>query len=160
LDEEKKTITISTPGENKVELSDNGKYIKLTDENKNEITMDNGGITFLSSKDVIMSAKGSIQMCADTDINWNAKKDACLEGLNVNVHGKVSAIVKGNATAELSASGQATVGDTCVCTGPPDTIVKGSTTVMIGGKPAARMGDGTAHGGIISTGCCTVHIGG
>lgn len=40
------------------------------------------------------------------DISWNAKKDACLEGLNVNVHGKVSAIVKGNATAELLASGQ------------------------------------------------------
>jgi len=40
------------------------------------------------------------------DISWNAKKDAYLEGLNVNVHGKVSAIVKGNATAELLASGQ------------------------------------------------------
>jgi len=109
LDEDKKTITISTPGENRVELSDNGKYLKLTDENKNEITMDNGGITFLSSKDVIMRAKGSIQMCADADINWNAQKDACLEGLNVNVRGKVSAIVKGDATAELSASGQTTV---------------------------------------------------
>lgn len=54
----------------------------------------------------------------------------------------------------------ATVGDTCVCTGPPDTIVEGSKTVMISGKPAARMGDGTAHGGIISTGCYSVHIGG
>jgi len=56
-----------------------------------------------------MSAKGSIQMCADADINLNTKKDVRLEGLNVNVHGKVSAIVKGNATAELSASGQTTV---------------------------------------------------
>ncbi|MCB9018547.1 MAG: PAAR domain-containing protein, partial [Prevotellaceae bacterium] len=35
----------------------------------------------------------------------------------------------------------AVVGDTCVCAGPPDTIVMGSMTVMIGGKPAARMGD-------------------
>ena len=34
----------------------------------------------------------------------------------------------------------AVVGDSCVCTGPPDSIIKGSATVLIGGKPAARMG--------------------
>ena len=54
----------------------------------------------------------------------------------------------------------AVVGDMCVCVGPPDTIVKGSSTVMIGGKPAARMGDSTAHGGTIVAGCPTVMIGG
>ena len=41
----------------------------------------------------------------------------------------------------------AVMGDNCVCVGPPDTIIKGSSTVMICGKPAARMGDTTAHGG-------------
>ena len=54
----------------------------------------------------------------------------------------------------------ATVGDMCVCVGPPDSIVKGSKTVLIGGKPAARMGDITAHGGSIVVGCPTVQIGG
>ncbi|MNH39711.1 putative deoxyribonuclease RhsA [compost metagenome] len=54
----------------------------------------------------------------------------------------------------------ATVGDMCVCTGPPDLIVKGSSSVFIGGKPAARMGDTTAHGGTIVIGCPTVIIGG
>jgi uncharacterized Zn-binding protein involved in type VI secretion len=54
----------------------------------------------------------------------------------------------------------ATVGDMCTCVGPPDTIVKGSATVMIGGKPAARMGDTTAHGGSIVIGAPTVMIGG
>src|SRR3954466_9132098 len=43
----------------------------------------------------------------------------------------------------------AVVGDLCVCVGPPDSIVKGSATVLIGGRPAARMGDTTAHGGNI-----------
>ena len=33
-------------------------------------------------------------------------------------------------------------------------------TVLIGGKPAARMGDSTAHGGTIVMGCPTVLIGG
>lgn len=54
----------------------------------------------------------------------------------------------------------AVVGDMCVCVGPPDSIVKGSATVMIGGKPAARMGDTTAHGGNIVLGMFTVIIGG
>jgi len=54
----------------------------------------------------------------------------------------------------------ATVGFSCVCVGPPDSIVKGSTTVTINGQPAARMGDSTAHGGSIVAGCPTVQIGG
>jgi uncharacterized Zn-binding protein involved in type VI secretion len=54
----------------------------------------------------------------------------------------------------------ATMGDMAVCVGPPDTIVKGSATVMIGGKPAARLGDTCAHGGTIVVGCFTVLIGG
>lgn len=54
----------------------------------------------------------------------------------------------------------AVMGDSCVCVGPPDSIVKGSSTVMIGGKPAARMGDTCAHGGSIVIGCPTVIIGG
>ena len=54
----------------------------------------------------------------------------------------------------------AVVGDMVTCTGPPDSIVKGSATVMIGGKPAARIGDLTAHGGSIVAGIPTVMIGG
>ena len=54
----------------------------------------------------------------------------------------------------------AVMGDNCVCVGPPDVIVRASATVMIGGRPAARMGDNTAHGGSIVLGFPTVMIGG
>jgi uncharacterized Zn-binding protein involved in type VI secretion len=54
----------------------------------------------------------------------------------------------------------ATMGAMCVCIGPPDSIVKGSTTVLMGSKGAARMGDQTAHGGTIVIGCPTVLVGG
>lgn len=54
----------------------------------------------------------------------------------------------------------AVIGDMCVCVGPPDSIIKGSATVLIGSKPAARLGDSTAHGGTIVVGCPTVMIGG
>ena len=53
----------------------------------------------------------------------------------------------------------ARVGDMATCVGPPDVIVKGSTTVLIGNLPAARMLDTTAHGGSIVVGCPTVLIG-
>lgn len=54
----------------------------------------------------------------------------------------------------------AKLGDMLTCTGPPDSIIAGSGTVMIGGSPAARQGDSTAHGGTITLGCPTVMIGG
>lgn len=53
----------------------------------------------------------------------------------------------------------ATLGNLCTCVGPPDTIVLGSAGVLIGGKPAARMGDQCAHGGMVVMGCPTVLIG-
>ena len=64
----------------------------------------------------------------------------------------------GVATVLIESLPAAVVGDSCVCVGPPDTIVLGSTTVLIGGKPAARMGDTTAHGGTIVLGAATVII--
>lgn len=55
----------------------------------------------------------------------------------------------------------AVMGDTCVCTGPPAAIVKGSVTVLVQNRPAARLGDQTAHGGIlVGPGMPTVMIGG
>ena len=54
----------------------------------------------------------------------------------------------------------ARVGDTLTCVGPPDAIVQGSTTVLIGGISAARLGDTTVHGGKIVVGLPTVQIGG
>ena len=54
---------------------------------------------------------------------------------------------------------QARVGDMCLCTGPPDVIALGSLTVIVGGQFAARIGDMTAHGGVIVMGLPNVIIG-
>lgn len=53
----------------------------------------------------------------------------------------------------------ATMGDKCICVGPPDTIAQGSSGVFIGGKPAARIFDSSMHGGKIMQGCSSVLIG-
>lgn len=65
----------------------------------------------------------------------------------------------GAATVLIGGMPAACVGDMATCSGPPDSIVAGSGTVLIGGKPAARMGDSTAHGGTIVAGLPTVLIG-
>jgi uncharacterized Zn-binding protein involved in type VI secretion len=65
----------------------------------------------------------------------------------------------GNPTVLIGSMPAACVGDMATCVGPPDSIVLGSFTVMIGGKPAAQMGSTTAHGGSIVLGCFTVLIG-
>jgi len=54
----------------------------------------------------------------------------------------------------------ARVGDVAVCVGPPDMIATGSAKVLIAGMPAARIGDMTVHGGVITAGCPNVLIGG
>ncbi len=66
----------------------------------------------------------------------------------------------GAATVLIGGLPAAVMGDSCTCTGPPDIIILGSATVLIGGKPAARLGDSTAHGGSIILGEFTVLIGG
>mgnify|MGYP000150124545 CR=1 FL=1 len=65
----------------------------------------------------------------------------------------------GEPTVMIGGMPAAVLGDMATCSGPPDSIVAGSATVLIGGKPAARMGDSTAHGGAIVAGEPTVLIG-
>jgi len=43
----------------------------------------------------------------------------------------------------------ARMGDITTCVGPPGSIVAGSPTVLIGGQPAARLTDMAGHGGTI-----------
>lgn len=65
----------------------------------------------------------------------------------------------GEATVLIGGQPAAVVGDSCTCAGPPDSITAGSSTVKFGGKPAARMGDSCAHGGSILLGLPTVNVG-
>ena len=109
FNEEKKEITISTPANNRVIISDDAKSIVLTDQHKNEVQLNDSGITLTSAKDIILKANGEITLDAAAKISGTAKSDISLEGANVNVQAKMGAVVKGNASAELSASGQTTI---------------------------------------------------
>lgn len=67
-------------------------------------------------------------------------------------------IPPGAVTVLIGGLPAARVGDQATCTGPPDAIVFGSVTVFISGQPAARLGDPCSHGGTIIMGCPVVLI--
>jgi uncharacterized protein involved in type VI secretion and phage assembly len=109
FDEDKKAITITTPGKNKIVLNDDEKSILLQDQTGNKVTLSESGITLDSPKDIALSAKGKISLDAVGNISVASKADLKQSGLNIANSAQVGFSAKGAATAELSASGQTTV---------------------------------------------------
>lgn len=109
FDEEKKIITIITPGANKIVISDDGKSILLQDQNSNKVTLDSAGITLDSPKDITLKAQGKIVMTATQNIEATAQMDIKQTGLNITSTANVGFTAKGSATAEVSAAGTTTI---------------------------------------------------
>ena len=102
-------ITITTPGNNKVVISDDGKSILLQDQNSNKVELNSSGITLDSPKDIKLTAKGGITLDAVNAISFTSKADVKSAGLNISNEAQVGFTAKGNASAELSAAGQTVV---------------------------------------------------
>jgi len=109
FDEDKKIITITTPGKNKVVLSDDGKSILLQDQNNNKVELSESGIVLDSPKDISISAKGKVSIDAVGNLEMTSKADTKSTALNISNTANVSFVAKGNASTELSASGQTTI---------------------------------------------------
>jgi Rhs element Vgr protein len=109
MDDEKKIITIETPGNNKITISDDAKSIEMKDQNNNSVKLSSSGIDLNSAKDITIKATGGITLDATSKVTISAKQDVAVTGLNVNATANVGFTAKGNATAEISASGQTTV---------------------------------------------------
>ncbi|SEQ95625.1 Rhs element Vgr protein [Nitrosomonas sp. Nm51] len=109
FDEEKKVITLITPNNNQIVINDDQKSLFLQDQNNNKVELSPGGITLDSPKDIKISAKGKVTIDAVDNVEVTSQADINGSGLNVNLQANVGLTAKGNATAELSASGQTTV---------------------------------------------------
>src|SRR5665648_38486 len=109
FDDEDKILTVETPGGNSVTLDDKDKKITIKDISGNSVFMDDSGITMDSSKDIKLNAKGNVDISASGSINLTAKTDVKADGMNVQLTAKTGFTAKGNASAEISASGQTTV---------------------------------------------------
>jgi len=109
FDDEKKITTIDTPGGNKVIISDDQKSILLSDQNSNTVELNSSGITMDSPKDIKLTSKSKITIDGTSGIEISSTSDVKVTGMNINQTANVGFVAKGNATAELSASGQTTV---------------------------------------------------
>ena len=109
FDDEKKITKISTPNGNMITLDDDGKSVDITDQNSNSIKMTSSGIEIKSAKDITLKATGKINLDATAAVSVASKADVAIEGMNVNATAKIGFVAKGNASAEISASGQTVV---------------------------------------------------
>jgi Rhs element Vgr protein len=109
FDDEAKILTVQTPGMNTIVLDDENKNITIKDMNENSILMNESGITIKTPKDLNLTADGNINIKATSNLSMSATADATLDGQSITQKAKTSFTAKGNASAELSASGQTIV---------------------------------------------------
>jgi len=62
FDDDTKSITITTPGQNPFVLSDDTKSVALSDQNGNCVTLDATGVTLTSQHDRTLSCKGKMKI--------------------------------------------------------------------------------------------------
>lgn len=93
FDDDKKSITVETPGGNRWMLSDDEGAIQIEDVNGNKVHLADDGITIESAGDLNLKASG--------DVN--------IEGTNINGSATASFKSEGGSGAELSSNGQTVV---------------------------------------------------
>jgi uncharacterized protein involved in type VI secretion and phage assembly len=101
FDDEKKNLTLKTPGGNSI-LFDDAKGITLKDKNGNSIELGSAGISIKSSKEVKVSGLKGIALAASGG-------PVKISGLQVEGEAKTTLKLAGKATAEVSAAGILTI---------------------------------------------------
>ncbi|WP_421795245.1 type VI secretion system tip protein VgrG [Haliscomenobacter sp.] len=101
FDDEKKIITIETPGGNSIVIDEDDQSITLKDQNNNKIKMGTDGIEMSSPKDIKINAQGKIEQ--------KATQDMSIEGMNTNIKANTALGLNGQASASLESSGVAKI---------------------------------------------------
>jgi Rhs element Vgr protein len=97
FDDDRKSLTIETPGKRFVELDDKEGMISMKDDFGNKIIMEKTGITIESAGDIIMKAKKEISAEAQTQLKLKGSSGAKLEGSGpVTVQSSANTIIKGS----------------------------------------------------------------
>lgn len=75
FDDEKKIMTLLTPGKQSIVIDDDKKTMELTDANKNKILLSKDGVKIDSSKDFVLNAsKGDVKITAGKKVEISGKQ--------------------------------------------------------------------------------------
>jgi uncharacterized protein involved in type VI secretion and phage assembly len=75
FDDEKKIMTLLTPGKQSIVIDDDKKTMELTDANKNKILLSKDGVKIDSSKDFVLNAsKGNVKITAGKKVEISGKQ--------------------------------------------------------------------------------------
>jgi Rhs element Vgr protein len=97
FDDDRKSLTVETPGKRLVVLDDKEETISVKDDFGNKIVMGKAGITIDSAGDIIMKAKKEITATAQTQLGLKGSSGAKLEGSGpVTVQSAANTIIKGS----------------------------------------------------------------
>ncbi len=109
FNDDKKIITIETPGGHQLFLDEDDSSIRIVELNGNSMTMNGNGVTMDSPGDFIVTCSGNATIEAGGNIELTASGNLTMSGTNVTVEAGASATVSGSAGAELSSGGQTKV---------------------------------------------------
>ncbi len=101
FDEDKKVLTLETPGGNTAVLDDDAKSVTLTDLNGNTVELGTSGITLESKSDVTIKASGNIDLKAGSNVT--------LGGGQIEASADMGFKASGGASAEVTSGGTMTV---------------------------------------------------
>ena len=93
FDDEKVSMTFTTPAGNTIKVDEDEGKILIEDQNSNKIEMSGDGIKMESPADISIKATGDVK----------------IEGVNVEISASASMKASGSAGAELSSSGSTKV---------------------------------------------------
>ena len=103
-----KSISIETPGGNKIILDDTQRSILVTDQNKNQLIMDPSGVTINSAKDLVLKATNDVSI-EGINVSLKASSDLDMTSNNTTSKANMSYSAQGGASAEIKSSGNLTI---------------------------------------------------
>lgn len=109
FDDATKAITLSTPGGNRLILSDEKRGLSLQDQNGNALELGPQGIRLTTFRDIMIEAKGALRSNSVCGLELHSAANATLSGMDVKLEAQTQLVARGGASAELSASGQTVV---------------------------------------------------
>lgn len=97
FNDDKKILTIDTPGGNMIVMDEDAKEIKVEDLNGNKIVLSADGITIESAKDLVMKASGSVKLESSTGFEVKAGTQFKAEGsAGMEISSSAITVIKGS----------------------------------------------------------------